>query len=168
MKVKLTIVLALLLMLLAACGGSSSVGSSESDNDSEPFPAFSDDQEQFLLNNAARSSVSITETGLQYEVLVYAEGSKPSAGSIVTVHYSGTLTDGIEFDSSHARGEPATFELAGTIPGWVEGVQLMTVGSTYRFVMPPELAYGDIGAGSAIAPGDALVFVIELLELNSE
>ncbi len=153
MRARLTVVLALSLTLLAACGGSSEI-----DNKSQPFPAFSDDQEQFLLNNAATSSVSVTESGLQYEVLVDTQGINPSADSIVTVHYTGTLTNAVEFDSSHTRGEPATFQLAGTIPKWVEGVQLMTVGSTYRFVMPPELAYGNMGSGSTIALGDALVF----------
>lgn len=131
------------------------------------FPAYSDDQSQFLMTNAARADVTVTESGLQYEVLVASEGPKPTAQSNITVHYAGTLTDGTEFDSSYLRGEPSTFNLGGTIPGWVEALQLMSVGSKYRFVLPPELAYGDTGAGQIIGPGEALIFVVELLEINS-
>jgi len=129
--------------------------------------ALQDDQVQFLLTNAARQEVTVTQSGLQYEVLTAAEGAKPTPQSNITVHYTGTLTDGTEFDSSVARGQPATFALGGTIAGWVEGLQLMSVGSQYRFVIPAELAYGDRGAGSFIAPGDTLIFVVELLEINS-
>lgn len=153
-------------LLLSSCG-------SGSDNSSDPvaaptpFPLYSDDQDQFLIDNAARESVIVTASGLQYEVLTAAQGPKPMPQSNVTVHYAGTLTDGTEFDSSYARGQPSTFVLGGTIPGWIEGVQLMSVGSKYRFVLPSDIAYGDRGAGSAIGPGDALVFVVELLEINS-
>lgn len=181
-------------MVLAGCGGSSdgggsSVGVGSSDvvgsiitdgmalntdeigsitpNESAPFPAFSDDQTVVVMSNAVRDSVIVTESGLQYEVLMQADGAKPSADSIVTVHYAGTLTNGIEFDSSYARGEPETFQLNRTIEGWIEGLQLMSVGSKYRFILPPELAYGDNGRGAVIGPGAALIFIVELLEVNS-
>lgn len=119
----------------------------------------------FLAENAARDGVSVTESGLQYEVIAEAEGDKPTLESTVSVHYVGTLMDGTEFDSSVARGEPAQFPLNGVIPGWTEGLQLMNVGSKYRFVIPSDLAYGDRGAGQSIGPGETLVFEVELLEI---
>lgn len=122
--------------------------------------------EAFLAENAAREGVTVTDSGLQYEVMTEAEGEKPTLEDTVSVHYVGTLMDGTEFDSSVARGEPATFPLQGVIPGWTEGVQLMSVGSKYRFVIPSDLAYGDRGAGQAIGPGETLVFEVELLEIQ--
>lgn len=122
--------------------------------------------EAFLAENAAREGVTVTDSGLQYEVLTEAEGAKPTVDDTVSVHYVGTLMDGTEFDSSVARGEPATFPLQGVIPGWTEGVQLMSVGSKFRFVIPSDLAYGDRGAGQAIGPGETLVFEVELLEIQ--
>jgi len=119
----------------------------------------------FLEENAAREEVSTTDSGLQYEVLEDSDGEKPAMEDTVVVHYVGTLTDGTEFDSSVARGEPATFPLKGVIPGWTEGLQLMPVGSKYRFVIPSELAYGDRGAPPAIGPNATLVFEVELLEI---
>jgi len=86
------------------------------------------------------------------------DGEKPGLDDTVSVHYVGTLIDGTEFDSSIARGEPASFPLKGVIPGWTEGLQLMPVGSKYRFVIPSELAYGERGAGQSIGPGETLVF----------
>ena len=121
---------------------------------------------QFLDENASRDGVTVTDSGLQYEVIEEGDGPKPSLDDTVSVHYVGTLTDGTEFDSSIARGEPATFPLKGVIPGWTEGLQLMNVGSKYRFVIPSELAYGDRGAGQAIGPGETLVFEVELLEIG--
>ena len=122
--------------------------------------------EQFLEENAAKEGVTVTDSGLQYEVLEEGDGPKPSVDDTVSVHYVGTLLDGTEFDSSIARGEPAEFPLKGVIPGWTEGVQLMNVGSKYRFVIPSDLAYGDRGAGQAIGPGETLVFEVELLEIK--
>jgi len=124
--------------------------------------------EKFLAENAERDGVSSTESGLQYEVLTAADdGEKPSIDDTVTVHYAGTLIDGTEFDSSIARGEPASFPLKGVIPGWTEGLQLMNVGSKFRFVIPSDLAYGDRGAGQNIGPGETLVFEVELLEIQA-
>lgn len=123
--------------------------------------------QSYLDDNQAREGVQVTDSGLQYEVLTEGEGPKPTADDTVTVHYVGTLMDGTEFDSSIARGEPASFPLKGVIPGWTEGLQLMNVGSKYRFVIPSDLAYGDRGAGQAIGPGETLIFEVELLEINS-
>jgi len=99
--------------------------------------------EKFLAENAARDGVIVTASGLQYEVVEAAEGAKPAVEDTVTVHYSGTLIDGTVFDSSYQRGEPFDFQVRGVIPGWTEGLQLMSVGSKFRFVIPSELAYGE-------------------------
>src|SRR5690606_17663902 len=123
--------------------------------------------EQFLKENATRSGVQVTDSGLQYEVLAEGTGKRPAASSTVRVHYHGTLVDGSVFDSSVVRGEPLEFALDGVIKGWTEGLQLMTEGSKYRFTIPHDLAYGASGAGSVIAPYSALVFEVELLRVLS-
>jgi FKBP-type peptidyl-prolyl cis-trans isomerase len=121
----------------------------------------------FLTQNGQRDSVTTTASGLQYEVLESgAGGPKPSENSTVTVHYHGTLMDGTVFDSSVERGQPASFPLNGVIPGWTEGVQLMSVGDKFRFTIPSELAYGASGAGGAIPPNATLIFDVELLEIQ--
>lgn len=107
-----------------------------------------------------------TDTGLEYEVLTDAEGPKPIAIDTVTVHYKGMLTNGHVFDSSYDRGAPATFPLNRVIKGWTEGLQLMSVGSKYRFTIPPYLGYGAGGAGAAIPPNATLIFEVELLSIN--
>ncbi len=118
----------------------------------------------FLAANGARPEVTTTPSGLQWEAVTRGpEGPSPTAASIVTVHYRGTLIDGTEFDSSHSRGEPATFPLSGVIAGWTEALQLMRVGDTFRLALPSEIAYGDRGAGELIGPGTALLFEVELL-----
>ncbi|MEQ8935089.1 MAG: FKBP-type peptidyl-prolyl cis-trans isomerase, partial [Amphiplicatus sp.] len=101
----------------------------------------------FLADNAAKPDIKTTDSGLQYEVLSEGPtgGYAPKATDIVDVHYVGTLLDGVEFDSSRARGAAARFPLNQVIPGWTEGVQLMTEGDRYRFFIPPELAYGESG-----------------------
>jgi len=151
---------------LSACSSDSSSDLAESVAE-DVQTAVTDNQQQFLIDNAARSGVTVADSGLQYELLRAGTGSTPNANDAVTLHYEGTLTNGFVFDSSYARGEPATFVLAGTIDGFREGVQLMPVGSEYRLVMPPELAYGDQGNG-VIQPGAVLIFNIELLEINSQ
>ncbi|MCG6265489.1 FKBP-type peptidyl-prolyl cis-trans isomerase [Vibrio vulnificus] len=107
-----------------------------------------------------------TNTGLLYQVITPAEGEKPKDTDTVQVHYKGTLTDGTQFDSSYDRGEPATFPLNRVIPGWTEGVQLMPVGSKFKFVIPPELAYGAQDTPS-IPANSTLVFEVELLKIEN-
>ena len=124
--------------------------------------------EDYLKSNAEMEGVQVTESGLQYNVLTEGEGEKPKPTDKVKVHYRGTLVDGTEFDSSYSRGEPTSFTLNQVIPGWTEGVQLMNVGSKYRFVIPAGLAYGERGAGGAIGPHETLIFEVELLEINPE
>ena len=121
--------------------------------------------EAFLAENAKRAEVTVTASGLQYEVLVAAEGEKPSRDSTVRTHYHGTLIDGTVFDSSYQRGEPAEFPVSGVIAGWTEALQLMSPGSKLRLYIPHDLAYGERGAGNAIAPFSALVFDVELLAI---
>ena len=105
---------------------------------------------------------------LEETVIKEGEGAKPKATDTVKVHYKGTLVDGKEFDSSYKRGEPISFPLNGVIKGWTEGLQLMPVGSTYRFFIPSDLGYGDRGAGADIPGGAALIFDVELIEINPE
>lgn len=107
-----------------------------------------------------------TASGLEYKVVKEGKGEKPSATDTVTVHYTGYLTDGSKFDSSVDRGQPATFALNGVIKGWTEGLQLMTIGSKYRFKIPPELGYGANGAGQAIPPNAVLIFDVELIAIQ--
>ena len=122
--------------------------------------------EQFLAENAKKEGVTVTASGLQYEVLTPAIGQKPTAADRVRCHYEGRLIDGTVFDSSYKRGEPATFPLNGVIAGWTEGLQLMAVGAKFRFFIPFNLAYGAQGAGGSIPPYAALIFDVELLGLN--
>ena len=107
-----------------------------------------------------------TESGLQYRVLEEGSGDKPKASSVVTVHYTGCLESGEEFDSSHKRNMPATFPLGGVIPGWTEGVQLMPLGAKFQFIIPHDLAYGEAGFGDVIPPSATLHFEIELLSFE--
>ena len=122
--------------------------------------------ESFLATNREREGVTETESGLQYEVLTLGTGPMPVAADTVTVHYSGSLLNGQIFDSSYERGEPATFPLDAVIPGWTEGVQLMPVGSTFRFFIPPALGYAEFGAGDMIGPQELLIFEVELLAIG--
>ena len=122
--------------------------------------------EQFLAENSLREEVQVTESGLQYEVLVEGKGPKPTAEQTVKVHYEGTLIDGTIFDSSYQRGEPIEFPLNGVIKGWTEGLQLMSVGSKYKLYIPYQLGYGERGAGGSIPPYSALIFTVELLEIK--
>ncbi|MFC3912433.1 FKBP-type peptidyl-prolyl cis-trans isomerase [Pseudaeromonas sharmana] len=120
--------------------------------------------EAFLSANAARDEVTVTDSGLQYEVLVEGKGSMPAKGDKVRVHYHGTFPDGRVFDSSVRRGQPAEFPVTGVIAGWVEALQLMPVGSKWKLTIPHHLAYGERGAGS-IPPFSTLVFEVELLDI---
>jgi len=123
--------------------------------------------EKFLAENKSKEGVTTTASGLQYQVLVPKDGPKPKATDSVKVHYQGFLLDGTKFDSSVDRGEPIVFPLNQVIPGWTEGVQLMSVGSKYKFFVPYNLGYGEKGAGNGAIPGFAtLIFEVELLEIK--
>lgn len=124
--------------------------------------------EAYLANNAKNEDVKVTESGLQYKVLVEGQGSKPLATNKVKVHYTGKLLNGDIFDSSVERGQPATFPLSRVIKGWTEGLQLMPVGSKYELTIPSELAYGVNGGGAKIGPNATLIFEVELLEIIEE
>lgn len=121
----------------------------------------------FLEENKKNEKVTVTASGLQYEVLKAGDGETPKETDTVKVDYVGTLIDGTEFDSSIKRGEPAQFTVNQVIPGWSEALQLMTVGSKYRVVIPAELAYGDRGAAPVIQPNSVLVFEIDLLGIEA-
>lgn len=120
----------------------------------------------FMEENAKKEGVKQTESGLQYVVLQEGEGEKPGPTSQVTTHYQGSYISGQVFDSSYQRGQPATFGLNQVIPGWTEGLQLMTAGSKYRFFVPTHLAYGEKGAGGAIEPNATLLFDVELISIG--
>jgi FKBP-type peptidyl-prolyl cis-trans isomerase len=117
----------------------------------------------FLAENARKPDVVTTPSGLQYEVVSEGAGPKPLSSDTVSVHYEGTLLNGEVFDSSYVRNEPAEFALEDVIPGWTEGIQLMSVGGTYRFFIPPDLAYGEQGYANFIPSNSTLVFRVELL-----
>lgn len=133
--------------------------------EAEAAKAASGEGEAFLAENAKKAGIIVTESGLQYEVLVQGDGAKPSRSDKVRTHYHGTLIDGTVFDSSYNRGQPAEFPVGGVIAGWTEALQLMPVGSKYRLYIPHNLAYGERGAGGAIKPYSALVFDVELLAI---
>jgi FKBP-type peptidyl-prolyl cis-trans isomerase FklB len=120
----------------------------------------------FLAANKSKPGVTTTASGLQYQITQPGTGPKPKPEDRVTVHYKGTLTDGTVFDSSYERGQPATFAVNQVIPGWVEALQLMNVGSKARLVIPPSLAYGETGAGQDIGPNAVLIFEVELLKIE--
>lgn len=120
---------------------------------------------QFLAENAKKEGVQTTPSGLQYRVLQEGSGAKPDARGEVEVHYEGRLIDGSVFDSSYERGEPISFLLAQVIPGWREGVQLMSPGAKYEFYIPFELAYGPNGIPGVIPKYAPLIFTVELLKV---
>jgi len=122
--------------------------------------------ESFLAENAKRPEVKTTATGLQYEIVKEGNGPTPNRSDRVTVHYTGKLIDGTVFDSSVERGEPATFGVTQVIPGWVEALQMMKVGSTWRLYIPSKLAYGPNGAGGVIGPNATLIFDVELIKIE--
>ncbi len=139
---------------------------SETENEKERLAAANTTEgDNFLLENQSKEGVQITDSGLQYKVIDLGDGPKPTATDKVKVHYRGTLLNGEEFDSSYARGEPISFQLDRVIPGWTEGVQLMSVGSNFMFYIPSNLAYGP-GGGGPIGPNATLIFQIELLGIE--
>lgn len=119
----------------------------------------------FLAENAKKAGVTVTASGLQYEIITAGTGPKPTAQSRVKTHYHGTLIDGTVFDSSVQRGQPIDFPVNGVIAGWTEALQLMPAGSKWRLYIPHDLAYGERGAGPTIAPYSALIFDVELLDI---
>lgn len=121
--------------------------------------------EEFLAQNAEREGITVTDSGLQYEILEAGEGPIPTSSDKVKTHYHGTLIDGSVFDSSVERGKPISFPVMGVIKGWQEALQLMPVGSKWRVYIPSRLAYGERGAGT-IGPNSALIFDVELLEIE--
>jgi FKBP-type peptidyl-prolyl cis-trans isomerase FklB len=125
------------------------------------------DGEAYLAENAKREEVTVTESGLQYEVLATGDGEKPTAQSTVRTHYHGTFINGDVFDSSVDRGQPAEFPVGGVIAGWTEALQMMTEGSKWRLYVPYNLAYGERGSQGAIPPYATLVFEVELLTIVS-
>lgn len=147
-------------MIKKEANGNSKIAA-KSINESDPF----------LIANSTKEGVITTGSGLQYIVLTRGSGPKPKLTDTVKVHYRGTLTNGTEFDNSYKRGEPISFPLNRVIAGWSEGVQLMNVGSKYRFFIPSRLAYGDPGVkdqlGNEIIPGKAtLIFDVDLLAIE--
>jgi FKBP-type peptidyl-prolyl cis-trans isomerase len=119
----------------------------------------------FLEKNKEKTGITVTESGLQYEVITEGTGPKPGPEDVVKVHYHGTLMDGKVFDSSVDRGEPVEFPVGQVIPGWTEALQLMSVGSKWKIYLPGNLGYGDRGAGGDIGPNAVLVFDVELIEI---
>ncbi|ARD40154.1 peptidylprolyl isomerase [Edwardsiella ictaluri] len=131
----------------------------------EQQKALAEAGERFLAENAQQNDVTVTESGLQFKVLKQGEGVIPSRQDKVRVHYTGRLVDGTVFDSSEQRGEPAEFPVGGVIAGWIEALSMMPVGSRWQLYIPHQLAYGERGAGAAIAPYSALIFDVELLDI---
>jgi FKBP-type peptidyl-prolyl cis-trans isomerase FklB len=124
------------------------------------------DGEKFLAENAKKEGVKVLPSGLQYKQITPGTGKSPKADDTVTTHYKGTLIDGTEFDSSYKRGQPATFPVSGVIPGWTEALQLMKEGAKWQLFVPPDLAYGERGAGQVIGPNATLIFEVELLTVK--
>ncbi len=121
--------------------------------------------EEFLKNNSAEEGVVVLKSGLQYKVLTEGKGAKPKITDKVKCHYHGTLIDGVVFDSSVKRGQPAVFPVNGVIKGWIEALKMMNTGSKWRLFIPPHLAYGDHGTGAVIGPKSTLIFDVELIEI---
>ncbi|MGM0526332.1 MAG: FKBP-type peptidyl-prolyl cis-trans isomerase [Pseudomonadota bacterium] len=128
-----------------------------------------EDGEAYQQENAEKEGVTVTDSGLQYEVLEEGSGTSPVAEDTVEVHYEGSLVNGEVFDSSYERGEPTVFPLNRVIPGWTEGLQLMKEGGKYRFVIPSDLAYGEREVGDGqIPPNSTLIFTVELLDVKDQ
>ena len=129
------------------------------------FKDYIEQNEKFLADNKSKSGIITTVSGLQYQVVTMGTGEKPTSESMVQVHYTGTLIDGTEFDSSVKRNQPAEFPVSGVIAGWTEALQLMPVGSKFKLFIPQNLAYGENGAGDVIKPYSTLIFDVELLKI---
>ena len=163
---------AMLMTAMSSCsGGNASDTENTTDTVADYGTEIKDNKtigREFLEENAKNDSVIQTESGLQYMVLKEGTGAKPGPTDEVTVHYTGKLINGTVFDSSVERGEPATFPLNKVIPGWTEGLQLMSEGAKYRLFIPSELAYGEKGAGEQILPNSTLIFDVELIKVEKK
>ena len=124
--------------------------------------------EAFLAENKKKEGVKTLPSGLQYKVIKVGTGKKPKSTDIVIVHYRGTLINGTEFDSSYKRGQPVNFQVSGVIPGWTEALQLMQEGAKWQLFIPPNLAYGEQGAGRDIGPSATLIFEVELVSIQEK
>jgi len=124
------------------------------------------DGEMFLAGNAKKEGVKTLPSGLQYKEITPGAGKSPKGTDTVTTHYKGTLIDGTEFDSSYKRGQPATFQVSGVIPGWTEALLLMKEGAKWQLFVPSNLAYGEQGAGREIGPNATLIFEVELISVK--
>lgn len=166
-------------MALAACSDSSDTDQAAQEDSQPVVPAATDESkdtlsmteayalenQQYLETNKANDGVQVTDSGLQYVVLEKGDGASPTQDGFVTIHYRGKFIDGTEFDSSHSRGEPATFPVGRVIPGFTEALLLMQEGDTFEVTIPSDLAYGEDGAGGGVIPGNStLIFELELLE----
>jgi FKBP-type peptidyl-prolyl cis-trans isomerase len=136
-------------------------------NKGADYPVLSTSNQEGIVTKTASADTIFTASGLQYRIITEGSGTEnPSPSSIVTVHYSGKLTDGTEFDSSYKRNQPASFPVKGVIRGWTEALQLMHVGDKWELTIPSDLAYGRQGAGNKIPPDAILIFEVELLEIK--
>jgi FKBP-type peptidyl-prolyl cis-trans isomerase FklB len=122
--------------------------------------------EAFLAGNKNKPGIKTTPSGLQYEIIRDAQGDKPSVNDTFVCHYSGKLLNGTEFDNSFNRGQPLTYPVSRVIPGWTEGLQLMSIGSKYKFYIPQNLGYGLYGMEPGIPGGEMLIFEVELLDIK--
>ena len=172
MKKALVMALAALLMTgMASCNSNTSSSESTEETTPDYGQQIKDNTtlgREFMEQNAKNDSVVQTKSGMQYIVVKEGNGAKPGPEDTVTVHYTGKLIDGTVFDSSVERGEPATFPLNKVIPGWTEGLQLMSEGSEYRLFIPSELAYGSKGAGDQILPNSTLIFDVQLIKVTKK
>lgn len=146
-------------------GRQAEMAARQAEQDKILYKDYIAENDAFLAKNKEKAGVTVTPSGLQYEVITMGTGAKPTINSTVKVHYVGTLIDGTEFDSSVQRGEPAQFPLAGVISGWTEALQLMPVGSKFRIFLPQDLGYGANPPGEPIKPFSTLIFEVELLEI---
>ena len=171
-KVLVIAIAALFITGLASCNSNSTSSEETTEQTTPDYGQQINDNKtlgrEFMEENANNDSVVQTESGLQYMVLKEGTGAKPGPTDTVTVQYTGKLIDGTVFDNSVERGEPATFPLDKVIPGWTEGLQLMSEGSHYRLFIPSELAYGSKGAGDKILPNATLIFDVWLIGVDKQ